>query len=65
MAGYLLDTNHASKFLNGEESLRGRIESARQTGDHVGISVTVLGELYYAAYASKHRGENVIRLLAT
>jgi tRNA(fMet)-specific endonuclease VapC len=59
MADYLLDTNHASRFLDGIEPLRSRIEAAGQAGHRFGISVTVLGELYFAVYASQRREENL------
>ena len=31
-------------------------------GHRFGLSITVLGELYYAVYASRHREENLQRL---
>jgi len=40
------------------------VETAKQTGDRFGISMTVLGELYYAAYASKRQQENLTKLSA-
>lgn len=63
MAEYLLDTNHVSKFLDGEESVTHRVELARTSGDRFGISMTILGELYFAAYASQRREVNLARLL--
>jgi len=62
MTDYLVDTNHASKILEGEKRLKTRLEKARGTGDTFGISVTVLGELYYAAYASQRKKENLAPL---
>ncbi len=59
MTDYLLDTNHASRFLDGMEPLKGRIEAAIDAGDRFGISVTVLGELFFAAYASQRREANL------
>lgn len=59
MADYLLDTNHASRFLDGAEPLTGRIEAAADAGHRFGIPVTVLGELYFAAYASQRRAQNL------
>lgn len=64
MADYLLDTNHASKFLDGAEPLTSRVKALQQKGFRFGISVTVLGELYYAVYASKWREANRARLMA-
>lgn len=62
MASYLLDTNHVSAVLDGREPLRQRLLAALQRGDQFGISTTVLGELYFAAYASGRRKENMRRI---
>jgi predicted nucleic acid-binding protein len=59
MPDYLLDTNHATQLLGGNESLRQRVQAAAVSGDTFSISMTVLGELYYAAYASRRRDENL------
>ena len=59
MSDYLLDTNHASHFLDGTEPLTARIEAATDAGHRFGISVTVLGELYFAAFASQRRVQNL------
>ncbi|MBI4616887.1 MAG: PIN domain-containing protein [Planctomycetes bacterium] len=64
MTGYLLDTNHASRFLSGDPRLTDRIRAARAGEHSFGISMTVLGELYYAAYASQRRDENLGNLAA-
>jgi len=64
MSDYLVDTNHVSKILEGERKLRSRLQKAEGTGDTFGISVTVLGELYYAVYASQRKKENLARLKA-
>ena len=53
MSDYLLDTNHASAILDGDEPITSRVASSQKTGDRFGISMTVLGELYYEAYASR------------
>ena len=58
MADYLLDTNHASRLMAGEEPIVSRIRQAQAAGDRIGLSVTVLGELYYAVYASQRHQEN-------
>jgi tRNA(fMet)-specific endonuclease VapC len=58
MADYLLDTNHVTHLLGGSETLLRRI--AEMMPDAVfGISMTVLGELYYAAHASQRRDDNL------
>ena len=60
--GYLLDTNHASKLMEGIEPLAARISSLQTKDIEFGISMTVLGELYYAAYASRRRELNLARI---
>jgi tRNA(fMet)-specific endonuclease VapC len=64
MTNYLLDTNHASWLMAQQESIVARLRQAQATGDRFGISATVLGELYYAVYASQRRAENLHRLQA-
>lgn len=68
MTKYLLDTNHASRLMNQDERLIIRVRHSVQSGDAFGISITVLGELYFAVFASQHRAQNLqrlTRLLAT
>lgn len=62
MAEYLLDTNHASKLMAREEPIASRI--SRSEGDRFGVSMTVLGELYFAVHASRHFERNLRRLRA-
>jgi len=64
MPDYLLDTNHITYLLGGSETLRQRIQAAATTGQRFGITVTVLGELFYASYASQRRDENLQALRA-
>ena len=64
MPDYLLDTNHVTPLLGGSEALRQRLEAAAATGATFGISMTVLGELFYAAYASQRRDDNLQALRA-
>jgi tRNA(fMet)-specific endonuclease VapC len=59
MPDYLLDTNHATRLLSGSEALSRRLGSVAATDATYGIPVTVLGELFYAAYASERRQENL------
>jgi tRNA(fMet)-specific endonuclease VapC len=61
---FLLDTNHAVAHLNGHPQLASRIASHRATGDVFAISATVLGELYYGAYASQKTAENLAAVIA-
>jgi len=62
VASYLLDTNHLSKVLDGQQLLRQRLLAAQQRGDELGISTTVLGEIYFAAYSSDRREQNLRRI---
>jgi tRNA(fMet)-specific endonuclease VapC len=62
MTNYLLDTNHASWLMAQREPIVTRMRQAQTAGDRFGISVSVLGELYYAVYASQYRAENLRRL---
>lgn len=48
--------------MAGEEPLVGRVRQAEGSGDRFALSITVLGELYYAVYASQRRRENSRRL---
>ncbi len=62
MTKYLLDTNHAGWLMAQQDSLIVRMRQAQAGGDQFGISITVLGELYYAVYASQRHAENLRRL---
>jgi len=64
MPDYLLDTNHASHLLGGTESVRERVQTQVNTDARFSISMTVLGELFYAIYASQRRAENMRALRA-
>ena len=64
MTDYLVDTNHVSKILEGEKKLKSRLQKAKGTEDTFSISMTILGELYYAVYASQRKQENLARLKA-
>lgn len=59
---YLLDTNHASKLLEGKESILTRVTALKNSGSRFGISVSILGELYFAVYASSRKDENLSQL---
>jgi len=48
--------------MEGIEPLAARISSLRTKDIEFGISMTVLGELYYAAYASRRRELNLARI---
>lgn len=59
---YLLDTNHASKLLEGSKSILNRINLLKNNGSRFGISVSILGELFFAVYASSRKDENLRQL---
>lgn len=59
MAGdYLIDTNIAIAFLDGEQAVVDRILES----DDTYISVITVGELYYGASYSKNVSENLLRI---
>lgn len=62
MARYLLDTNHASRLMGNDARIVAKVQHAQQTGAEFGISMTILGELYFAVYASQHQAQNLYRL---
>jgi len=59
---YLLDTNHASRLMDGAEPILSRVRRSIARGDAFLLSVTVVGELYYAVYASQRVDDNLMRL---
>ena len=59
---YLLDTNHASKILEGNKSLSLKVHALRNSGSRFGISMSILGELFFAVYASKRNEKNLRQL---
>ncbi len=62
MTTYLLDTNYVSWLMAQQELLVARLHQARNAGDRCGVSTSILGELYYAVYASARRADNIRRL---
>ncbi|HUX75430.1 MAG TPA: PIN domain-containing protein [Anaerolineae bacterium] len=62
MTSYLLDTNHAVKMMAGEEPVSSQLAGQSQEGDWFYISMTVLAELFFAAYASSRREHNLSRI---
>ena len=59
MTAYLLDTNHAAQVMGGPDTLRELLEHRGQPEDRFFISITVLSELYFAAYASRRQAQNL------
>ncbi|MCP4658320.1 MAG: type II toxin-antitoxin system VapC family toxin [bacterium] len=62
MTDYLLDTNHVTQLLADNQNLVRRVRFAAREGARFGISITVLGELYFAVFASQRRDENLDNL---
>lgn len=63
MTRYLLDTNHASYLMGNDARIITKLQEKSQPDDVFGISVTVLGELYFAVHASQRRDQNLQRLM--
>jgi tRNA(fMet)-specific endonuclease VapC len=61
---YLLDSNHAIAWLNGDAVLHSRLAAAGAAGDRFALSTTILGELYFGAFSSQRVAENVAKLSA-
>lgn len=59
MTDYLLDTNHAAKIMGSPAQLRTLLSHKGQAGDRFFVSITVLSELYFAAYASSRQAANL------
>jgi len=59
---FLLDTNHVIAHLNGDPRIAAQLASGSSTGAEYVISTTVLGELYFGAYASLHTAKNIATL---
>ena len=64
MPDYLMDTNHASRLMDGAEPILSRVRRSIVDGNAFFLAITVLGELYYAAYASQRVSNNLMRLQA-
>ena len=62
MPEYLLDTNHVTNLLAKNERLEAQIRASALREARFSISITVLGELYFAVYASQRRDENLRNL---
>jgi tRNA(fMet)-specific endonuclease VapC len=62
MTAYLIDTNHAAQIMADQTILDSRLASDRNTGDQFYTCITVLGELYFAAFASRRKEQNLQNL---
>lgn len=66
MPNFLLDTNHAARLMANDPAIVDRLQLSEARGDQFAVSITVVGELYYAVYASRRLAanrRNLIRLL--
>jgi tRNA(fMet)-specific endonuclease VapC len=59
MTAYLIDTNHAAQIMADQTILSTRGVSARNAGERFYICITVLAELYFAAFASQRKEQNL------
>jgi tRNA(fMet)-specific endonuclease VapC len=62
MAAYLIDTNHASAFMSNVQPVTERISQLARDGEQFYLCMTVVGELYFAVYASTRRRRNLMNL---
>lgn len=66
MPNFLLDTNHAARLMARDPAIVDRLRLSEARGDLFAVSITIVGELYYAVYASRRQAvnrQNLIRLL--
>jgi len=61
---YLLDTNHAIAWLNGDAVMNRHLAAASAAGSRFALSSTILGELYFGEFASQRVAENLSKLSA-
>ena len=62
MRRYLLDSGIASDCLNQRLGIHLRTRAAIRNGDHVGVCMPVVGELFSGIELSQTPGRNLIRL---
>lgn len=62
MTDYLLDTNHVTRLLSGDPPISQRVREHQGEEHGFGISMTILGELFFAIEASRKRDENLTAL---
>lgn len=63
MTAYLIDTNHAAKFMADKVMLQTRLAPHRNDREQFYTCITVLGELYFAAHASQRRTQNLRNII--
>jgi len=59
---YLLDTNHACAFISEQQPLTDHIRQSATDGARFYLCMTVVGELYFAVYASQRQANNMLHL---
>ena len=59
---YLLDTNHFSRLVLGNITVRGKIAQVGEA--NVGISIITTGEMLYMAYNSQRKEKNLAHIQA-
>jgi tRNA(fMet)-specific endonuclease VapC len=57
---YLLDTNHFSRLIQRDSAIRQKIAEVGE--ENIAISIITSGEVYYMAYHSERRQENLRRV---
>lgn len=62
LPAYLLDTNHACAFMSERQPLTERIRQLASEGVRFYLCMTVVGELYFAVYASQRKVSNMLHL---
>ena len=62
MSRYLLDTNHLSAYLDREQPLKGRTDSAQTRVDRFGICLPVLCEYHAGIRLGRKYERNLARL---
>jgi len=60
----LIDTNHAVQIMADQTMLSTRLGPEQNARDQFFTCITVLGELYFAAFASQRREQNLRNLNA-
>src|SRR5262245_20242425 len=64
MRRFLLDTGRAGHYVHRRKGVFEHAQWRAARGDHLGICVPVLGELYFGVEYSQTRARNLKRLLA-
>ena len=57
---YLLDTNHCSRLIFGEQNIRQKVEQIGES--FIATNLIVAGELIFMAQKSEYKQENLIKV---